>query len=165
MYRGFTVFDLPWSNDPRSHPRVTQQALKRTLQSGDTKAGDAAYKQRPMLFRGATNRQIVAGLQIYQLPLISYLLTHSMEQSPSWEANWFSTSQEIPRVLWNPKVPHRTHKRPPPIPFLSQPISISNCPSVSSCNNIFHCTEYEKVKFNKQRHYNGMSLLTRDQAK
>jgi hypothetical protein len=44
-----------------------------------------------------------------------------MEQSPSWEANWFATSQEIPRVLWNPKVPHRTHKRPPPMPNLSQP--------------------------------------------
>jgi hypothetical protein len=40
-------------------------------------------------------------------------LTYSMEQSPSWEANWFAASQEIPRILWNPKVPHRTHKRPP----------------------------------------------------
>ena len=27
------------------------------------------------------------------------LLTHSMQQSPSWEANSFSTSQEIPRIL------------------------------------------------------------------
>jgi hypothetical protein len=44
-----------------------------------------------------------------------------MEQSPSWEANCFATSQEIPRVLWNPKVPHRTHKRRPPLPILSQP--------------------------------------------
>jgi hypothetical protein len=44
-----------------------------------------------------------------------------MEQSPSWEANWFAASQEIPRVLWNPKVPHRTQKRPPPVPILSQP--------------------------------------------
>ena len=26
-----------------------------------------------------------------------YILTYSMEQSPSWEANWFSANQEIPR--------------------------------------------------------------------
>ena len=32
------------------------------------------------------------------------LLTNSMEQSPSWEAKRFSASQEIPRILWNPKV-------------------------------------------------------------
>jgi hypothetical protein len=44
-----------------------------------------------------------------------------MEQSPSWGANWFAASQEIPRVLLNPKVPHHTHKRPPRIPILSQP--------------------------------------------
>jgi hypothetical protein len=50
-----------------------------------------------------------------------YLLTYSMEQSPSWEANWFAASQEIPRVLWNPKVQYRTHKRPPPVPILNQP--------------------------------------------
>ena len=30
-----------------------------------------------------------------------YLLTYSMEQSPSWEANWFSASQETPRILQN----------------------------------------------------------------
>jgi len=23
-----------------------------------------------------------------------------MEQSPSWKANWFSATQEIPRILW-----------------------------------------------------------------
>ena len=27
-----------------------------------------------------------------------------MQQRASWEANWFSASQEIPRNLWNPKV-------------------------------------------------------------
>jgi hypothetical protein len=46
-----------------------------------------------------------------------YLLTYSMEQGPSWEANWLAASQEIPRVLWNPKFPHRTHKRPPTIQY------------------------------------------------
>ena len=35
-----------------------------------------------------------------------------MVQSTSWEANWFAASQEIPRILWNPKVHYRTHKRP-----------------------------------------------------
>ena len=30
---------------------------------------------------------------------ITYLLTYSMEQSPSWEANWFAASQEIPRIF------------------------------------------------------------------
>ena len=44
-----------------------------------------------------------------------------MKQSPSWEANWFAASQEIPRILWHPKVHYRTHKRPPPVPILGQP--------------------------------------------
>ena len=34
-----------------------------------------------------------------------------MVQSPSWEANWFAASQEIPRISRNPKVHYRTHKR------------------------------------------------------
>ena len=48
------------------------------------------------------------------------ILTYSMVQSPSWEANWFAASQEIPHILWNPKVHYRTHKRPPTVPILGQ---------------------------------------------
>jgi len=43
-----------------------------------------------------------------------------MEHSPSWETNWFSGSQEIPCILCNLKVHYRIHKRPPPVPILSQ---------------------------------------------
>jgi hypothetical protein len=60
-------------------------------------------------------------LKVSRSPCLMPLLTYSMEQSPSWGANWFAASQEIPSVLWNPKVPHRTHKRPTPVPILSQP--------------------------------------------
>ena len=49
------------------------------------------------------------------------ILTYSMVQSPSWEANWFAASQEIPRISRNPKVHYCTHKRPPPVPVLGQP--------------------------------------------
>ena len=40
----------------------------------------------------------------YHHTTLPTLLTSSMEQNPSLEANWFSASQEIPSILWNPKV-------------------------------------------------------------
>ena len=58
---------------------------------------------------------------LFQMKLTRCTLTYSMVQNPSWEANWFAASQEIPRISLNPTVHCRTHKRPPPISILGQP--------------------------------------------
>jgi len=52
-----------------------------------------------------------------------------MEQSPSWEANRFSVSQEIPRILWKPKVHYHLNNSPPPIPILNQTNPVHAPPS------------------------------------
>jgi hypothetical protein len=43
-----------------------------------------------------------------------------MEQRPSWEANSFSATKNIPRILWNLEVHCRIHKSPAPVPTLNQ---------------------------------------------
>jgi hypothetical protein len=51
-------------------------------------------------------------------------ITNLMQQSPSWEANCHSTSQEIPYILWNLKV----HKSQPLVHILSQLNPINTFP-------------------------------------
>jgi hypothetical protein len=85
-------------------------------------------RQRPlyenMTVHHVIGRDTIVTILQLSLPgqhhLLTYLLTHSMEQSPSWEADQFSASQEIPHILWNTKVHYSTHKCPPPVLILSQ---------------------------------------------
>jgi len=71
-----------------------------------------------------------------------YLLTYSMVQSPSLEANWFAASQKIPHISWNPKVHYRTHKCPPPVSILGQanPVHIPTSHLLEIHPNIIHPT-------------------------
>jgi len=54
-----------------------------------------------------------------------------MEQSPSWEANSHSSSQEIPHLLWDMKVHYRVCKSPPLARILSQMHPVHTLPPVS----------------------------------
>jgi hypothetical protein len=72
-------------------------------------------------FQGTQNISEPCYKSLYKISISLWFRDYnSMEQRPSWEANSFSASQEIPCILRKPEVHYRIHKSPPPVPTLSQ---------------------------------------------
>ena len=72
---------------------------------------------------------------------VSYFLSYSIDQIPSWEANCFSASQKIHRILYNPNIYNGIYK----------------CPTVSILSQIdpVHTTTSQFLKI----HLNTSSIL------
>jgi hypothetical protein len=78
----------------------------------------------------------------------------------SWEAKRFAASQEIPRILWNPKIHYRTHKCPPPVPNPTQFVPVHTLTShFLKIQLNYHCALFNITQERRSQLYRTSSSL------
>ena len=91
--------------------------IYKTLSQKTACPNETLLKQYIVFTFFTTLKHLITELDYLITYLHTYLFIYSTQQSPSSQANRFSTSQ-IPRILWNPKVHYRIHKYQPFVPIL-----------------------------------------------
>jgi hypothetical protein len=69
---------------------------------------------------------------MYIIYILLYIIANFMELSPFWEAAYYEASQDILKILWNPKIYYCVHKSPSVVPILSQMNPVRITPSYLS---------------------------------
>ena len=151
------VLVAPKSKNPVSHERVGQRrwSSDKPTCSGENeclshhlpaKFNWVDLVKTPLLSGSLTSHQFFIhdgrwhcmpkeSMQDCQWKLKNILNSYSMEYRPSWEADRFSASQEIPRILWNPKSSLPRSQEPATCPYL-QPDRSNLCPHPISLRSI-----------------------------
>jgi hypothetical protein len=78
---------------------------------------------------GVTGRRVAVPLRLTRT-----------EQSPSWDADRSSASQDVIYILYNPNVHYRVRNSPPLVPILSQINSVHALPSFLRFNKVLPST-------------------------
>jgi len=149
-------WEIVWLNAPRIwrdfgsalpfQTRVTQtKPVPRLLNEHGSQVKDQGRRQwchnkhKKFPYRPTRDASLLSGHDsvIHPLPHSPRRITPlSGAHSPSWESNGFSASQEIPHILWNPRVHYRSSQAPATCPYPEPDQSSPLCSHITSWKSI-----------------------------